>query len=368
MTDMLTRWPQEQQLLVAPFDDHIEEPLVCVAISQVTHDVKSFVLRPHQPRSFVFEAGQYVTVTVPVGTHSLERCYTISSAPLDSDSLTITVKRASGGPVSNWLHDHLRVGDSLQVSGPLGLFTHAHRPAAKYLFLSAGSGITPLMSMTRTTHALRSDSDVVFVHSARTPDDIIFREELAQMASQNPRIRVTTICEGDSAREHWRGPRGRLSTSMLQSIAPDLAQRDIYLCGPPAYMAALRTMLAEAGVDPARCHEESFLFGEVADPVLTPPPLTCTDDTGVQTFSVTFARSALTVPCGSGTTILQAAARAGLSLPSSCAEGMCGTCKTTMVTGSVEMEHAGGIRPREIAQNKVLLCCSTPCEDLVIDA
>jgi ferredoxin len=74
------------------------------------------------------------------------------------------------------------------------------------------------------------------------------------------------------------------------------------------------------------------------------------------------------VPCEPGTYILDAALRAGLTLPSSCGEGMCGTCKSTLVSGSVDMSHNGGIRPREIAAHKILLCCSTPLEDLVIDA
>jgi glycine betaine catabolism B len=85
-------------------------------------------------------------------------------------------------------------------------------------------------------------------------------------------------------------------------------------------------------------------------------------------FSVEFARSGRTVACQPGTFILDAALRAGLTPPSSCGEGMCGTCKTTLVSGSVDMSHNGGIRPREIAARKILLCCSTPLEDLVIDA
>ena len=86
------------------------------------------------------------------------------------------------------------------------------------------------------------------------------------------------------------------------------------------------------------------------------------------TYTVELRRSGRTLECDEDTTLLAAAAQAGLSLPSSCQEGMCGTCKTTLLSGRVEMQHAGGIRPREIAQDKILLCCSTPREDLVLDA
>ena len=86
------------------------------------------------------------------------------------------------------------------------------------------------------------------------------------------------------------------------------------------------------------------------------------------TASVTFARSGCEVACPAGTTVLAAAEQAGVRLPSSCAEGMCGTCKSTLLSGRVDMKHAGGIRPREIAQDKFLPCCSTPDGDIVVDA
>ena len=109
----------------------------------------------------------------------------------------------------------------------------------------------------------------------------------------------------------------------------------------------------------ARHHEESFTFAEPVElPVVT---------TG-DTYKVEFTRTRRTIECAPGTPVLAAAAQAGLSLPASCAQGMCGTCKTTLLAGSVDMRHNGGIRPREIAQNKILLCCSKPLGDLVLDA
>ena len=123
------------------------------------------------------------------------RCYTISAAPTRPHAVSITVKRVPGGPVSNWLHDNLRPGMSLKVSGPMGEFTYYDHPADKYLFVSGGSGITPLMSMARTLHDLAGTSDVVFVHNARSPDDIIFRRELEGMARHRPGFRFVPVCE-----------------------------------------------------------------------------------------------------------------------------------------------------------------------------
>lgn len=353
--------------------EEFDEALVCSEVLQVTHDVKSFVLRPTSPRLFVFDPGQHLTVHASIDGRRVDRCYTIASSPLQPEALTITVKRVHGGPVSNWLHDRVGPGDQIAVSGPLGDFSTVRHPAGKYLFLSAGSGITPLMSMARTMRDRGDTADVVFVHNARTPDDIIFRGELHRIAVECPGIRTVAICEGDALRERWTGLRGWLTLPMLQAIAPDLAEREAFTCGPPAYMAAVRTILAQAGVDARRRHEESFTFaGEGVSgsqsSVTEKSPVTAKPSGRSDGFAVEFRRSGRTINCDPDDTVLTAAARAGITVPSSCGEGVCGTCKTTMLSGSVDMDHRGGIRPREIAQDKILLCCSTPREDLVIDA
>jgi glycine betaine catabolism B len=339
--------------------DTIEGTLVCVDVVDVTHDVRSFVLRPTEPTSYRFVPGQHLILTVPVDGEPVSRCYTIASSPRRPDELTITVKRVPGGPVSNWLHDRLRPGHPVSVDGPWGRFSTAHHPAERYLFMSAGSGITPLMSMLRTMHADREPVDLVFLHHARTPADIIFRDELRALAAEHPSVRVVVACEGDAPDEPWTGLRGRVTLPMLRAVVPDLADREVFTCGPAPYMEAVRAVLAEAGANPDRCHEESFDIGAPNPPVAT--------GTGV-THAVELRRSGRAFVCGEGTPLLTAAAQAGITLPSSCQEGVCGTCKTALLAGRVDMNHAGGIRPREVAQDKILLCCSTPREDLILDA
>jgi glycine betaine catabolism B len=193
-----------------------------------------------------------------------------------------------------------------------------------------------------------------------------------------PNIHVVHICESDYPSERWVGLRGRLTAAALQAIAPDLAERVIYTCGPPAYMAAVRRVLAESGYDMANYHEESFSFESlpVADRVAADPlrladeadSTESTADADVATFDVEFVRSGRTITCSAEQYVLDAAVGAGMRLPSSCTQGMCGTCKTTMLAGSVDMQHNGGIRPKEVAQNKILICCSRPLSDLRIEA
>jgi ferredoxin len=144
-------------------------------------------------------------------------------------------------------------------------------------------------------------------------------------------------------------------------------------------MAAVRRVLGESGYDMANYREESFSFESL--PVtdqLAADPLHLTDETrdtepaaadrGVATFNVEFVRSGRTISCSAKQNVLDAAIAAGMRPASSCSQGMCGTCKTTMLEGSVDMQHNGGIRPKEVAQNKILICCSKPLTDLRIEA
>ena len=230
--------------------------------------------------------------------------------------------------------------------------------------------------MTRTLSDLGSSADILFVHSARTPADIIFRRELEAIAAVMPNIRVVHICEGDYPSERWMGLRGRLSVAALEAIAPDLTERVTYTCGPPAYMSAVRRVLDQSGYDLNNYYEESFSFDSlpVTAQLATDPARRADQEeppasgVGVATFTVEFVRSGRTIACGAKQNILDAALAAGMRPPSSCSQGMCGTCKTVMLTGSVDMHHNGGIRPKEVAQNKILICCSKPLSDLRIEA
>jgi len=114
------------------------------------------------------------------------------------------VKRVIGGPVSNWSHDNVIAGSRIAAAAPLGSFTIAGQMATKYLFLSAGSGITPVLSMTPTLYDLGSDADILFIHSVRTPADIIFRRELDAMAAMTPNIPVASRAAAPSPAEQTR--------------------------------------------------------------------------------------------------------------------------------------------------------------------
>jgi ferredoxin-NADP reductase len=348
------------------WNSEADDTLVCIGVRDETPDVKTFTFSPKNPGRFFFKPGQFLTFDFEIDSVRINRCYTIASTPTRPHLASITVKRTQGGIVSPWLHENMRPGIEVNAVGPLGAFTFVQHPAAKYLFLSGGSGITPLMSMARAQYDLGGDADTVFVHSARTPADIIFRRELDLMAFHARNFRFVPVCEADSPFEPWSGLRGRINAPMLALIAPDFREREVFVCGPRPYMAAVKAMLEAQGFDMKRYHEESFDFLVIQDELGEQKTLEQLAPDS-QTFQVQFTRSRRSIGCSSERFVLDAARAEGMRLPSSCTKGMCGTCKSKLISGAVDMVHQGGIRQREIDQGMILICCSKPLSDLVIE-
>lgn len=349
-----------------PWSSDRDETLRCVQVRQETHDVKTFVLAAEGPRSFRYLPGQFITLELEIDGSKINRCYTLSSTPTRPDLVSITVKRVPGGPVSNWLHDHFRAGMSLGAIGPAGVFScFSHAPAQRYLFLSGGSGVTPLMSMTRALHDLGSDADIVFVHCARTPADLLFPEELTLMARNMAHLRLAYVCDQPLPGSAYAGHLGRMDAARLAHIAPDFLLRDVYTCGPAPFMAGVRGLLAASGYDMQRYREESFLFEALEVPLQPAADVgaACASDV----HHIELQKTGQSFACRSDQTILQAAAAVGLRLPSSCSSGVCGTCKTRKISGQVQMNHAGGIRAREVEQGWILPCCSKPTSNVALE-
>ncbi|HWG22494.1 iron-sulfur cluster-binding domain-containing protein [Actinospica sp.] len=330
-----------------------DDEFVCRAVRSITPEIKTVVLAPRQPSMVRFEAGQYVTIEFDIDGRAVHRCYTIASPPTRPERIAITVKRAEGGAVSRWLHDGgIAPGTVVRIGPPQGEFILAAHPAPAYLLLTAGSGITPALSMLRMMYDLGDARDVVLVHSQRHAAEIPYREELDHMAGHVPGLRVHYLCSDESA---------RLDARTLATLAPDAASREVLACGPTSYREAARKASSELGCAAGRFHEESFSFS-------APRSAEAAADISNGGFRVEFRDHGVTVDCPPETTLLDAAAAAGLALPSSCAQGLCGTCKSTLISGDVDMRHNGGIRPREIAAGRILLCCSRPTSDLVVAA
>ncbi|NTJ62004.1 2Fe-2S iron-sulfur cluster binding domain-containing protein [Agrobacterium rhizogenes] len=353
---------QMQRGQAAVWDPEHDETLVCIDAHQETHDVKSFTFASPEGKRFNFDAGQYFLFDFPMGSDGEARCYSISSSPHRGNAFTVTVKRVPGGKVSNWLHDNMAAGMTVRGQGPLGHFIRPKGEKTKLLLLSGGSGITPVMSITRDLADRYELSDIVFLHAARTPSDLIFRHDLSGLATRMKGLRLQFLPETVAGEPTWPGLTGRISLEYLKLAVPDIAERIVMCCGPAPFMAAARAITTALGVPSTNYIEESF---DAA--VIDEPGLDVEQQPAQKVYQVEFSKQKRTLQVSSDQTVLTAAKKGSIRLPSSCSNGVCGTCKSKLVSGSVEMNHNGGIRQREIDAGMFLPCCSKPLSDLVVD-
>ena len=329
-----------------------------------TADSATFTFRAPSGAWFDYQPGQFLTLDLPLPGGNVQRTYTISSSPSRPLSVGVTVKAQTGSLATRWMLDHLRPGMRIRAYGPAGVFTNHRHPAGKYLFISAGSGITPMMSMTTWMWDSGEMPDIVFVHAARTPSEIIFRQRLEGMADRVPGLQLRFTVEETDPFRTWTGYRGRLNQIMLGLMAPDYLEREVFCCGPEPFMQAVRDMLGALGFDMERYHQESFAAparNEAEVPVLDD---VVPDETA--RAEVVFALSGVSAPCTETDTVLAVAKASGLNIPSGCTFGLCGTCKVMKTEGEVHMVHNGGITEDEIEEGYILACCSHPMGRVVV--
>ncbi|WP_226622901.1 hybrid-cluster NAD(P)-dependent oxidoreductase [Alloyangia pacifica] len=339
------------------------EALECVSYLPETPGTATFTFQAPSGALFSYKPGQFITLELPVPGGPLHRTYTISSSPSRPTSLTVTVKAQPDSLGTRWMLDNLRPGMRIKASGPRGEFTYFNAPGKKYLFISAGSGITPMMSMTTHMYDGGRDADVVFVNCARRPSEILFRERLAHMASRISGIELAWVVEGTDRFQPWTGYKGLFNQLILGLVAPDYLEREVFCCGPEPFMQAVREALAGLGFDMDHYHQESF---GAPEPVALPLPDDDLPEDGVMA-EIHFAASDVTSTCAETETVLSAAKAAGISIASGCTFGICGTCKVRKTEGEVHMVHNGGITDDEIEQGYILACCSNPKGKVSLD-
>jgi ferredoxin-NADP reductase len=354
---------------MAPWNDRLQV-LECIGVADEAPEVKTFTFRSDNQTWFRYRPGQFVTLEIPVGDAPVLRTYTLSSSPSRPFSIAVTVKAQPGSIGTRWMFENIRPGSHIRAYGPAGDFSHHNHPAGKYLFVSAGSGVTPMMSMLRWLNDCAPATDVGFVHCARRPEDIIFRKELELLGSRMPGLSLGFLIEERSSRESWFGHMGRIDAVRLPLLVSDFRDREVFCCGPEPFMRAVREMLAAAGFDMAHYHQESFAApvveasaapAEESVPGAPPQPAEAP-------LPVRFALSGADGECLPGQTVLQTARASGVRIPAACEFGLCGTCKVRKLSGTVEMNHNGGILDHEIEDGFILACCSRPLSEVEIEA
>ncbi|MDD1642617.1 MAG: FAD-binding oxidoreductase, partial [Methylococcaceae bacterium] len=195
-------------------------------IIEETHDCKTFRLISEEPLLFSYKPGQFITFILNINGQEVRRSYSMSSSPSRPHLLEVTIKRIPGGLVSNWFCDHVKLGDVLTIKGPTGKFTCFNYPVNKILFIGAGSGITPILSMCRWIADTASNVDVKLLASFKSPPDIIFRKEFEMLSARSRRFHVgVTVTSKWHGTEFWTGFTGRINDHMLNMFVPDIHER-----------------------------------------------------------------------------------------------------------------------------------------------
>lgn len=363
-------WQEAKNLREAQAQSNQWLPYVVSNIVEESRLIKSFYLQPEGHTTSRFKPGQFLTVKLPIDGKEAIRTYTVSSAPADP-ALRISVKREQSrneqlpsGLFSNYIHDHIKLGDRIQAKAPCGAFTLDTMESRPAVLLAGGVGITPMVSMAR--HVLiegmrtRKIRPTTLICSVSNAEQRAFFQELQDIEQQSSgSIRsFWALSEVDETLESGRDyhHHGRISVPLLQAVLP-LDDYDFYLCGPGAFMQAVYDMLRGLGVNDARIFAEEFGPASL---------LRASDESTLKFESLAQAKEAIVEFTGSKLeqawsardgSLLDFAEAHGLTPEFGCRSGQCGACKASLVSGAVSYltEPSSAVKATE-----VLLCCAVP--------
>jgi ferredoxin-NADP reductase len=311
-------------------------------VTPETDDAATLVIRPGWGWTFDHEAGQYIGIGVEVEGRYHWRSYSLSSVPLRGrGTITITVRAMPEGFLSDHLVRGLEPGTIVRLAAPAGEFTLPDPPPAKTLFLVAGSGITPVMSMLRTLDRRGTMPDALVVYSSPDESRMIFREELAALHDKHPSLTVL---------QRFTDTEGMFALEDLAEVCPDWRERGTWACGPAPMLDAAEEFWEQAGV-PEKLHLERFSLD--------------LGESDAEGGTITFANSGKTVEIDGATTLLEAGEQAGVGMPYGCRIGICHTCTVTMATGRVKDLRNGEehLDPNESIQT----CVTAACGDVTLN-
>jgi ferredoxin-NADP reductase/DMSO/TMAO reductase YedYZ heme-binding membrane subunit len=342
-------------------------------VFQETPEVRTFrLVSPTGSRlPFEYLPGQFLIATLEINGRKVRRCYTLSSSPARNGYCELTIKREERGLVSRYMHDVLREGSVLDVAAPAGQFTFTGAEAERVVMIAGGVGITPLMAKIRYLTDLAWPGALYLIFSVKTEQDIIFREELEALQKRFANLKVTVTVTRESAT--WGGERGRITAALLTRVVPEVARSRVHLCGPTKLAESVSTMLRDLGVPAQQIKVESFTAPSRSKTAEAAPAGEQRNgrvdhEVDKPVASLRFARSDKLITDVGGKTILEIAEQKGISLPYDCRSGICGQCKTKLVSGRVTMDAEDALDPADRASGLILACQARCADDVVVDA
>jgi len=337
--------------------DFVKTPVL--AVFDETPDVRTF--RMARPEGFEFKAGQFLTIRVRADGKEHVRCYSISSPPGAQGHLEITVKRI--GLVSGALHATVRPGAMVSVKAPAGAFFYPAGEDRPLVLIAGGVCITPLMSMLRHAIDAEPTRPVTLFYSVRTVEDIAFADEIQMLARRHAQFQAfIAISDGPAGPEFFPG---RINEALLTTGAPDIVHAVCLICGPPPMLDATTGLLTKIGVPQPQISFEIFQAAVAAS--AGGPPVAKASPPRDVVRGLRFERSGSATTVDGDQTMLEAAEACGVAIPSLCRAGVCGTCRTQVLSGDVQC--ASRMLDEQDRQDGFVLACVTRIEsDCTIDA
>lgn len=308
------------------------------SIQQETADV--WTLNLINADFYPYQPGQFALVSIRNSEDTL-RAYTLSSSPGLSRFISISVRCLPDGIGSRWLTQEVKPGNTLWLSDAQGEFNCVQHPSDRYLLLAAGCGVTPIISMSRWLAANRPQCDVQVIFNVRSPADVIFADQWQQLCATYPQLHLTLMAEQDAQPGFLSG---RINAQVLQQTVSDLPQRTVMTCGPAPYMAQVELLCRELGVPATQFHKEQFH---------TPAE---TDAASQNTLALRIGQPLREFRVPVGSTLLAALEANNLPVTAACRAGVCGSCKTRVLSGQYTTTSNMTLTPAEIEQGYVLAC------------
>ena len=331
--------------------------------------------------NFAYKQGQHVTIRHHIDGHELRRSYSMSSSPLES-GFTVTVKKVAGGQMSTFLHDQVKAGDTLEVAPPDGRFYIPLDPEKRrtYFVFGAGSGITPLMSILKTTLEAEPMSNVFLLYGSRNEENIIFRDQLERLAQRYSGQLVMEFILSQPQKEasgsflgifkkyttSWAGKTGRIGgqavNDFLEENQPHVPETDCqyFICGPGNMADTVKLALLARGIDAKQIHTEHFV-----NPNHTPGEFSAAPDDQPVRLIVHLNGKRIETTMPHGATILDVMVKEKHDAPYSCTAGACSTCMAKVLNGKVKMDACYALDDEEVKAGYCLTCQAHPETDVV---
>ncbi len=310
-----------------------------VGVRRETVDSATLEIKPGWGFDFDYRPGQYIGIGVLMDGRWRWRSYSLTSSPSRSSrTITITVKAMPEGFLSSHLVDGVAPGTVVRLAAPQGEFVLPDPAPASMLFLTGGSGLTPVMSMLRTLARRGQIGDIEHIHSVPTESDVMFGDELAGLSREHPGYRL---------RVRPTKTEGRLDLARLAELVPDWSERETWACGPQGMLDAAERVWAEARIAD-KLHVERFAVARVG--------------AHGQGGTVTFARSGKTVVADAATSLMEAGEEAGVPMPFGCRMGICQSCVVGLIGGYARDLRTGAEREPGTRIQTCISAASGECE------